>query len=643
MSEDIAAPEVNMINNKLLRTNIIVSIIIIIGFILTALLSNKVNYRMSLENMEQVSSLTAEGIYYQLTSRLTKPVNISLTMSNDSFLKSHLYKEADNLNNEEYTEEIKDYLNTYKKKYGFDSVFLVSDETKRYYNFNGIDRVLTEDNSENKWYFRLLNSEEAYHMEIDNDEVRGADNEITVFVNCKVEGDKGEVLGVVGVGIRIDYLKQLLEAYENEFEVSAYLINDDGKIEISTTYTGYENIDWFKQYEKESVRNEIINWRKGSENQEIWIYSNDRSTEKSFVVTRYIPELSWHLIVEKNTEKIISDIKIQIIETCLILFIVVLMVIFIITSVLNNFNKQIMKLMNDKQEIFKKATEELYDNIYELNITKNKYEGRRTEEYFDSLGAKGLSFSEGLYVISRKQIKEEYREGYLTTFMPENVIKEYERGNNHLQYEFEIALDGENYNWMRIDAYIFLSKEDGCIHMFTYRKNIDEEKKKELQAVIDEMTGFYSKKATERLIEKELCAKTNQCYAFYIFDIDNFKQANDQFGHVFGDFCIKEFTRIISEHFDKESILGRIGGDEFAAFTLAQNKEWALDKAGEVSRALDITVSDKGAVWSMSASIGIAIAKSGDDFDTLYHNADAALYQTKHSGKNGFTVYGSSI
>lgn len=630
-----------MINNKLLRTNIIISIIIIVGFVLTALLSNKVNYRMSLENMEQISSLTTEGIYYQLTSMLTKPLNISLTMSSDSFLKSHLYKEADNLNNEEYIGEIKNYLNTYKIKYGFDSVCLVSDETKRYYNFDGIDRVLTEDNSENEWYFNLLNSDKAYHTVIDNDEVRGADNEITVFVNCKVEGDSGEILGVVGVGIRIEYLKELLEAYENEFEIAAYLINNDGEIEISTTYTGYENIDWFEHYKKESIRNEVINWRKGSENQEIWIYSHDIAAEKSLVVTRYIPDLSWHLIVEKNTEKIIADIKIQIVEMCLILFIVVIMVIFIITSVLNKFNKQLMKLMNDKQEMFKKATEELYENIYELNITKNKYEGRRTEDYFDSIGAKGLSFSEGLHVISRKQIKEEYREGYVATFMPENIIKEYERGNNHLQYEFEIALDGENYNWMRIDAYIFLSKEDGCIHMFTYRKNINDEKKKELQAVIDEMTGFYTKKATERIIEKELSESVGNSYAFYIFDIDNFKQANDQFGHAFGDFCIKEFTKIIAEHFNGESILGRIGGDEFVAFTLVPDKEWAVNKANEVSRALDITVSYEDAYWKMSASIGVVTAVSGDDFVTLYQDADAALYQTKQRGKNGFTVCGS--
>lgn len=64
---------------------------------------------------------------------------------------------------------------------------------------------------------------------------------------------------------------------------------------------------------------------------------------------------------------------------------------------------------------------------------------------------------------------------------------------------FMILEDGTHYFWMRIDAYTFLSSEDKCIHMFTYRKNIDEDKKRALQmtkrAETDEMTGFYTRTA----------------------------------------------------------------------------------------------------------------------------------------------------
>ena len=128
-----------MKNSKVVKTNIIISVILVIGFLLTALFSYQANYKDSLDNIEQVSSLTAEGIYYQLTSMLTKPVNISLTMSNDNLLKDHLLSEPEDAEDKTYIQTTRDYLNAYQKKYGFDSVFLVSSATGRYYNFNGLD------------------------------------------------------------------------------------------------------------------------------------------------------------------------------------------------------------------------------------------------------------------------------------------------------------------------------------------------------------------------------------------------------------------------------------------------------------------------------------------------------------------------
>ena len=88
--------------------------------------------------------MTSEGIYYQMNSAFTKPVNISLTMANDSLLKEFLATEAEHIANKEYIETIRRYLGVYQNKYNYDSVFLVSTESGRYYNFNGLDRVLED-------------------------------------------------------------------------------------------------------------------------------------------------------------------------------------------------------------------------------------------------------------------------------------------------------------------------------------------------------------------------------------------------------------------------------------------------------------------------------------------------------------------
>lgn len=92
---------------KLLKINLLVSIILILGFIITSFLSYNANYRTSLSNVEQVSSLTAESIYYQLTTMFTRPVNISLTMSRDSLLVTQLNEETKQINNEEYVSTLK--------------------------------------------------------------------------------------------------------------------------------------------------------------------------------------------------------------------------------------------------------------------------------------------------------------------------------------------------------------------------------------------------------------------------------------------------------------------------------------------------------------------------------------------------------
>lgn len=270
-----------MKNKQLLRTNLLISAILILGFAFTAFFAYRANYQASLNNIEQVSSLTAEGIYYQLTTMFTKPVNISLTMAHDSLLAEHLANEREHLDDTQYVETTKKYLKTYQEKYGFDSVFLVSTASGRYYNFNGVDRVLMRGNPENEWYYDLLANELEYGLQVDNDEVDGADNAITVFVNCKVTDTSGRVLGVVGVGIRIDYLKDLLRGYEDKFHVEASLIGSDGTIEISTVHTGYEKADWFKVHAQEKVRQRILHWREAAENLELWSISRRaRRSEK---------------------------------------------------------------------------------------------------------------------------------------------------------------------------------------------------------------------------------------------------------------------------------------------------------------------------------------------------------------------------
>ena len=641
-----------MKRNILVQTNLLVCVVIIIGFLITAVLAYRANINVSLENIEQVSALTSEGIYHQIENALTKPLNVSLTMANDSLLHSLLTNEADSANDASYMETLQEYLNTYQTKYGYDSVFLVSAASAHYYNFNGLDRVLDPSSPENNWYFGvLLNSNDEYTMNVDNDEVAGADNAITVFINCKIRDNDGTLLGVVGVGVRIDSLQRILQTYQDQFDVNAYFIDDAGTIQLATEYSGYEAVNLFElegDAYSDTIQQEILQWKENSSPLSTW--SIDQMGQKrDYIVARYLPELHWHLVVERDTYLLMEQLTRQFTLTIVVIVTILALILFIITTVIRRFNKQITALIQtvetERQTLFEKATEQLFEDIYEIDITHDLPANNATAAYFESLGAPaGCPYSQALRIVAEKQIKAPFRQGYLDTFLPEHVQRAYETGIDSLLYEFMLSEDGTQYYWMRITAQIVKWGSDGSLHLLVYRQNIDEEKHRERKmrelAQTDEMTGLLTKTATQQHIEALLAEHPGESFAYFIFDIDNFKQVNDRFGHAFGDTVITAFAQTLRENFRAEDILGRIGGDEFTAFVPSPSSTWAEEKAQSLCQALCSVQTHSGKEWHVSTSIGIALSpQHGTDFTTLYEHADIALYQIKKRGKNGVAVF----
>ena len=374
----------------------------------------------------------------------------------------------------------------------------------------------------------------------------------------------------------------------------------------------------------------------------------DSGQGKGYLSAQFIPNLGWHLIVDNDTTALDKKLSRQFMGGVLIIIAIICFVLIAITKVIRRYNAQIVQLTVAKEQehrtIFQTATEKLYEDIYEFDITHNCAASEATEHYFESLGVPANTpYDEGLRFIAQKQIKQEYQQGYIDTFRPENVLKAYQSGKDSLRYDFLFTRDGENYYWMRITARIFYWDEDKSIRMFTYRQNIDEERKAEKllleQMQRDSMSGLYNKAATQNRIRNLLADHPDCMYAFYIVDIDDFKKINDQYGHAAGDLVISDFARVLKNQFGPDELAGRIGGDEFVVFLPIPNPAWARQKAEALVAALHYTFQDGTSSCPISASIGVALApESGTDFETLYKKADAALYQTKRTGKDGYTI-----
>ena len=114
-------------------------------------------------------------------------------------------------------------------------------------------------------------------------------------------------------------------------------------------------------------------------------------------------------------------------------------------------------------------------------------------------------------------------------------------------------------------------------------------------------------------------------------DMDNLKQVNDRFGHKNGDFAIKSIAQILSDSFGKNDIIGRIGGDEFVAFSFIDNP----NKPEEIKSAIAKESADLnnscGKPYYIDISLGISTFMCSPtlNIEDILHNADEALYENK--------------
>lgn len=160
----------------------------------------------------------------------------------------------------------------------------------------------------------------------------------------------------------------------------------------------------------------------------------------------------------------------------------------------------------------------------------------------------------------------------------------------------------------------------------------------------DLMTGLLNKTAFMNAVEEDLeKGKEAQATCFLMFDLDNFKQVNDNQGHSTGDKVLIHLAESMRKAFSDEPkmILGRLGGDEFAAYVSYGNKDrkQAKDYLDKATDALYRTFAGKTDYVDreirLGISMGILIEGPGQyKAEELYKNVDSALYVSKRNGKN---------
>ncbi len=231
----------------------------------------------------------------------------------------------------------------------------------------------------------------------------------------------------------------------------------------------------------------------------------------------------------------------------------------------------------------------------------------------------------------------------------ENIVAEFQSGKSESTIEYR-RVDGEGvYRWVKAVTHLYRDKASGDILGFTYIKDIDKEKRQQLdlrqRAERDSLTGLYNKGTAEFLTSAylELDHGQKNTGALFLIDVDYFKAINDHLGHSFGDKVLCQLAEKLKAVFRVDDVVGRAGGDEFMVFmkrTAGQNI--IREKGALICEAFRMVyTSDFGVRYAISASIGVACyPRDGASFGELYRKADIALYTAKNKGKDTYSLYG---
>ena len=188
-----------------------------------------------------------------------------------------------------------------------------------------------------------------------------------------------------------------------------------------------------------------------------------------------------------------------------------------------------------------------------------------------------------------------------------------------------------------------IPEEETVMPVFNSDKIYDGVTKEEtgLNSKLDYLTGLLGREQGEKEITESLRGGSG---CFIMMDLDNFKQVNETYGHLAGDYVLKLISDMLKE-VSEQDIVCRMGGDEFLYYVegISRQKD-AADKAEQILTIFKEKKKEADILKNITFSMGISLfGIDGGDFNELLRKADKALYHAKQSGsKDSYLFYQST-
>lgn len=290
----------------------------------------------------------------------------------------------------------------------------------------------------------------------------------------------------------------------------------------------------------------------------------------------------------------------------------------------------------------------LYDFKVSLSEAVSTCSGGRLKNWMGETGCSQKQLLEGAteYFCS-ELILPRYQDMFRTFTDKKRMYQAYRDGKVMESLDYQRMYRGTPC-WMRMLVNYTRSEENDEVYAYIFVTDIDEQKKQELHlakmAETDAMTGLYNRRTARSKIEGYLKNRQQGSAAVIMFDMDNFKTANDVFGHAYGDSMIRENAEKLNSFFRENDIICRMGGDEFLVLCRDIKEDAVNEKLRRILSDMAVTyhTGEKAIKFSVSAGYAM-VPDQGTTFEELYRKADIALFTAKMNGKSTFLKYDSSM
>jgi diguanylate cyclase (GGDEF)-like protein len=556
--------------------------------------------------------------------------------------------------------------------------------------------VIEEINPRDIWYFKMKESQNNYDLNVDVDRFL---NTMRVWINMKIFDDNRNIIGAIGTGIYLDtFLNDIFSTEEAGLE-KVILIDQHKSIQIDSSS---ENIMQNSFSESEDIDKTVMIYGQGDPSFQKAIddyYGNEiglkiyriNNPEYDYMSITQFYNSDWNIVSFYDSSKILSlrSIYPMIILFSLIILLSIIVLRYSVKKVMLDPLEELNETVNEaiRKERYDNITSVKNDDFGDLAVAYNilgekiieqnkEYENKveeRTKEL--SLAYRELSLTNsklekfvetmpiGVFKLDENKKLTFVNSEFLNLFKVD-TIEEFRTLNSYLggnpiwgsfdeivkendQIEREIFSfkdsSGEKI-WVEMSI-IRIDDPEAMVHYEGIITDVSERKLNEFDLLkktqVDALTSAYQRDYFMSLLEEEIEHVKYKDYesVFAIYDFDNFKDVNDEYGHPAGDMVLIKITELVKNLLNKDSHLGRIGGEEFGLILSnydSNSLEVVLEKIRKAVEEEVITYKD--IKLNVTISIGVTRIWKNDSMFSVYRRADKGLYIVKNRGKNGYEV-----